>query len=500
MSGRFDFPRLAEAAISRIETLAVHPFILGMYLAFIVFLREVLEQLFFERYYSFDQFTHHFFFYIMVFLAGSLLLSLIGKLPILQTTRISSAGFFLIVMPPLIDRFISLRLEPYSYLLPHEFLKNFFTFFLFTPKAGLGIKVEILTILGLSSLYISLKTRSVGRVLLAGLSLYVLIALSVTPRLLIPIPQITGASIWGARHLIHAFVYLIISLVLGLIYLGRIEKELPKAIFQELATLRTLHFVVMVWAGAYVHLGLNLVQFPYSLALLFASVLMVLLWLSALLLNNASDLEIDRITNRRRPLVKGQIRPSLYIHLSLVLGIIILGGSVIFKMTTFFLMFLALLSSVAYSLPPLRLRRKIWSPIFIGWGSCLSFLVGYFMGTPLIELSLPKDVFLLALVIFIAFSLGPLTKDLKDYQGDRQYGVKTLFTVFGRQKGKRIVTVLLSISLLVPVFIFHAFPDYVILGALAIVTAILFYVRERLVICYAGYGTVLAYCLLRFLA
>jgi 4-hydroxybenzoate polyprenyltransferase len=499
MSGTFALSRLAEETIGRIETLNVHPLILSLYLAFVVFLREVLELLFFERSYSLDQFVHHFFFYIVVFLAGTLLLSLIGGFPILQTTRITAAGFFLIVLGPLIDRFVALRGEPYDYLLPHEFLKNFFTFFLFTPKAGAGIKVELWAILGLSSLFIFLRTRSVGRAFFAGLSLYILVALSVTPRLLIPIPRIVGPSIWGARHLTYASIYLVISLVLGLIYLGRVEKTLPKAIFQELATLRTLHFVVMVCAGAYVHLRLSLLRFPYSLALLFACVIMVLLWLSAVLLNNACDLEIDKITNRRRPLVKGQIRPSLYIHLSLVVGVIILGGSVIFKMTAFLLMFLALLSSVAYSLPPLRIRRKIWSPLVIGWGSSLSFLVGYFMGTPLVHLSLPKDVLLFAVVIFIAFSLGPLTKDLKDYEGDRQNGVKTLFTVFGKQKAKKIVAVLLWISLLVPLFIFHTSFDYLILGALATVTSVLFYFRERLVTSFAGYGTALAYCLFRFL-
>jgi 4-hydroxybenzoate polyprenyltransferase len=499
MSGKFALPRLAEETIGRIETLNVPPLVLSLYLAFVVFLREVLELLFFERSYSLDQFVHHFFFYAVVFLAGTLLLSLIGELPILQTTRITAAGFFLIVLAPLIDRFVALRGGPYDYLLPHEFLKNFLTFFLFTPKAGAGIKVEIWAILGLSSLFIFLRTRSAGRAFFAGLSLYVLVALSATPRLLMPILRITDPSSRGARHLVYASVYLFFSLVLGLLYLGRIERTLPKAILQELATLRTLHFVVMVCAGSYVHLGPTIFRFPNSLALLFACVLMVLLWLSAVLLNNACDLEIDKITNRHRPLVNGQIRPSLYIHLSLILGVIILGGCVIFKVTTSFLIFLALLSSVAYSLPPLRLRSKIWSSVFIGWGSCLSFLIGYFMGTPLIQLSLPKDILLFALVIFIAFTLGPLTKDLKDYPGDRQNGVKTLFTVFGRQKGKRIVTVLLWISLLVPLIIFHADLDFAVLGALASVTAVLFYVGEKLVISFAGYGTVLAYCLFRLL-
>jgi 4-hydroxybenzoate polyprenyltransferase len=173
---------------------------------------------------------------------------------------------------------------------------------------------------------------------------------------------------------------------------------------------------------------------------------------------------------------------------SLVLGIIPFISTLLF-----------ILSSLAYSIPPLRLRKRLFSTLFIGWGSSLAFLIGYFNHTRISNISISSDALFLALLIFIAFSVGPLTKDIKDYEGDLKHGVKTFFTVYGIEKGTKIVAVLLGISLLIPLLLFHTILDIIFFGLLAFLISLFFYLRGKLIISYSGYGIVFFYCAIRVL-
>jgi len=432
-------------------------------------------------------------------MAGILIISLIAKTDIVKTTIIASSGFILIILPPLIDRLIFLRNFPYEYILPREFIKNIFTFFLFTPKAGRGILVEIAAILGLASFYVLIKSRSLLRALLTGLALYLLVGLSVTPRLYLPIPSMTNLLIWQYRHIIYFSFYFGLSIILGIFFLYRINKALPKALLKELSSFRTLHFILMVTVGIYFKKTLSLLSFPDFLYILAGIFLIVIVWLSTLLINSVYDLPIDRISNPNRPLVKGEINPSLYFNLSFVFSIIALVVSVVLGIIPFMLTIISLLSSLAYSMPPLRLRKRLFSTLFIGWGSSLAFFIGYFNHTRILEISINSDAILLAILIFIAFSIGPMTKDLKDYQGDLQHGVKTFFTVYGMEKGTKIVAVLLGVSLLIPLLLFHKIIDIIFFVLVSVLISLIFYLRGKLVISYAGYGIAFSYCVLRLL-
>jgi 4-hydroxybenzoate polyprenyltransferase len=432
-------------------------------------------------------------------MAGILIISLIVKTDIVKTTIIASSGFILIILPPLIDRLIFLRNFPYEYILPREFIKNIFTFFLFTPKAGRGILVEIAAILVLASFYVLIKSRSLLRALLTGLTLYLLVGLSVTPRLYLPIPSMTNLLIWQYRHIIYFSFYFGLSIILGIFFLYRINRALPKALLKELSSFRTLHFILMVTVGIYFKKTLSLLSFPDFLYILAGIFLIVIVWLSTLLINSVYDLSIDRISNPNRPLVKGEINPSLYFNLSFIFSLIALVVSVVLGIIPFILTTISLLSSLAYSMPPLRLRKRLFSTLFIGWGSSLAFFIGYFNHTGILEISINSDAILLAILIFIAFSIGPMTKDLKDYQGDLQHGVKTFFTVYGMEKGIKIVAVLLGVSLLIPLLLFHEIVDIIFFVLVSILISFIFYLRGKLVISYAGYGITFSYCVLRLL-
>ncbi len=488
----------AEKIINRIENSKINALFLCFYFAFLISLREVFEQMFFEKSYGFYQFLHHFFFCVLTLISGILLISIINKIDIIKTTLVVAAGYILIILPPLFDHFILLRSSPYEYILPREFVKNILTFFLSTPKAGLGILIELSAFLLLASFYVFLKTNSLPRTLLTGFFLYALMGLAATPRMYLPIPKMSELLIMQYRHVIYFCFYLTLCIILSLIFLYRINSALPKAIFKELYSFRTLHFVLMINMGIYFKGNLAHLNFPDYLYILIGNLLIIILWLSTLLLNNVYDLDIDKISNPSRPLVTGKASSSQYLNLSFTLSIAALIVSSFLGILPSILTLLFLISSLAYSMPPLRLRKKLFSTVFIGWGSCLAFFVGYFSHTWINDVSMGKDAVLIAILIFIAFSVGPLTKDFKDYQSDLQNGVRTFFTVYGIEKGTKIVSLFLGVSLLTPILLFHAAIDILFLISISVCIAVSFYFKKKLFISYLGYGSVLLYCLIRF--
>jgi 4-hydroxybenzoate polyprenyltransferase len=494
-----NFLKVFEKIIGQIENLRINALVIALYLSFLISLRDILEQLFFEKYYSIYQLMHHFFFYFLMLMAGILVISIIVKTNIINTTLVVSSGFILIILPPLVDHYIYLRNFPYEYVLPREFITNMVTFFLFTPKAGKGIFVEILAILFLASCYVFIKTRRIWRSLLTGFSLYFLVGLSVTPRLYLPIPPMSNPKIWNSRHIIYFSFYLGISIILGILFLYRINRALPKALLKELSSFRTLHFILMVLVGVYFNKALSFFGFPDFLFVVSGIILIVLIWLSTVLINNVYDLPIDRISNPKRPLAKGDVSSSLYLNTGLVLSVIALAMSVVLGALPFTLTLIAVSSSFIYSMPPLRLRKRLFSTLFIGWGSSLAFLIGYFSHILIANISISREVIILSILIFIAFSVGPLTKDLKDYQGDLRHGIKTFFTVYGIKKGTRIVSILLGFSLLIPLFLFHKVMDIFFLLFVSAFISLFFYLRGRLFISFFGYGAVFSYCALRIL-
>jgi 4-hydroxybenzoate polyprenyltransferase len=432
-------------------------------------------------------------------MAGILIISLIGKIDLIKTTLIVASGFIVIILPPLFDRLILLRNFPYEYVLPQNFLFDFFTFFLLTPKAGLGIMVEIAAILMLASFYVLIRSRSIFRAILTGISLYLLVGISATPRLYLPIPEMTDSFLWQNRHILYFSFYFGLFIILGVFFLHRINKAIPKALFIELSSFRTLHFVLVLTIGIYFSGNPSFFEFPGFIYNSISIILMVLLWLSTVLINNVYDLPIDRISNPRRPLVMGIVTPATYLDLSSVFVIVALLSSLVLGVIPFILSLLFVLSSLAYSMPPLRLRKTLFSSLFIGWGSLLAFYIGYFKGKGASDISVSGDALFLSLLIFAAFSIGPLTKDLKDYEGDLLHGVKTFFTLFGLQKGRRIVALFLCLSLLIPLFLFHEIFDVVFLGLISVFVSLLFYFKERVTAAYLGYGIVFAYCALRMI-
>jgi 4-hydroxybenzoate polyprenyltransferase len=157
----------------------------------------------------------------------------------------------------------------------------------------------------------------------------------------------------------------------------------------------------------------------------------------------------------------------------------------------------AIVSAHVYSAPPLRLRLRLGSNLIIGWGSFLMFYLGYFAWTTIAEWPAEREPVAVSFIILAALSLGSVTKDAKDYEGDLEAGARTVFTVFGPEKGGRIAAVCLFLSLLTPLALFHGTADVLVLALVAVAAAFGFERSRKLAVPFGAYALAFAYAVMR---
>jgi hypothetical protein len=144
----------------RIEDAPV-PFggLLAWFLA-VISVREAIEQVLFGRAFGLYTYYHHTLFFLVTLAAGILALALWTRTDFVRTARIVAAGYILVILPPLIDRFLFHRAGGYEYAMPADFLRRAATFYWGAPGAGKGIFIEGVLVVAMALAYAWLKTRS----------------------------------------------------------------------------------------------------------------------------------------------------------------------------------------------------------------------------------------------------------------------------------------------------------------------------------------------------
>lgn len=167
----------------------------------------------------------------------------------------------------------------------------------------------------------------------------------------------------------------------------------------------------------------------WSLAHALGAALVVgLLWLGTALINDLSDRSIDRISSPDRPLPSGRVSPRQALRWALgcqaaALLLIRLEGA-----RSALLMALAGAAiGIAYSLPPVRLRRSgLAANLTIGVGVAMAMVGGMMAQGPVPEIGV-----LSAFALGLLAAAASLVKDFKDIDGDRAEGVRTLPVLLG---------------------------------------------------------------------
>ena len=231
--------------------------------------------------------------------------------------------------------------------------------------------------------------------------------------------------------MIFLLVLLLFSLLPALTLLI-VHPSFARELWLDLRLERIIHYFVLYLFGFVLYndrLEL-LAETPVETLLQTALYAVVLVYsaLFAIASNNREDLEIDRITNTNRPLVRKTVDPQLYIRvsrISLVLSLLIAalaGMELLITIAGISLIYFL------YSCRPFKLKRYVFLAKFlIGINSLLSAVCGFYVAGGAVS---DFPVFWLVFIL-VPVSLLANFVDLKDTEGDQAAGIRTLPVLYG---------------------------------------------------------------------
>ena len=443
-------------------------------------------------------------------------LSIIIVARILTKEKIEKVGKFValcsfgIVIPPIVDLIVNKTHQiPYVFISGNysELFKSFFTYF-GGGLVGTGIKTEIVVALTGLGIYIFLKTKKIKKSVLGILILYVIVfMMSAIPTLIFDIqnkitheyPTVNESNIvdfWYNKeptdsvtsnrtfilehndyiqpnnytpfelHILNqnsltlSIVFLIINVILLFWCLFLYSSKKFFAVLKNFRYVRIIHGFILISLGIYLGSGIleknpvaslfDLVSFvSLFLSFLFA-------WLFAVWENDEVDIKIDQISNQSRPLAQPEpvISRKEWTNLKYLFLFCSLSFAFLDGLYSFIFILLFIFIYHIYSTYPFRFKRFLGiSSLLVALNMLILIWMGFFLviGTENLSTFRIKDSFMI-LVIFLLVENG---KNIKDIEGDRKEGIKTLPVILGEKKGKIVVGCLLFLgSLLVP-FIFY---------------------------------------------
>ncbi|HDD59335.1 MAG: UbiA family prenyltransferase [Thermoplasmata archaeon] len=164
-------------------------------------------------------------------------------------------------------------------------------------------------------------------------------------------------------------------------------------------------------------------------------------------LNQVYDLEIDRVNKPYRPLPSGIYTREEALWISFLLYLFSFWRAAVVGAVFFSLVLLIAIFTVLYSVPPFRLKKRLWiSNISIAIPRGLLGIVASWSIFGDVTDPVPWAI---GSVMALYLVGSTTTKDLTDVEGDRLYGVRTLPVVYGK---KRAITLSLPFFLLPSLF------------------------------------------------
>ena len=416
-----------------------------------------------------DAITQWYLFYVSLVLAIILLFYFLTKEKLSKLTKIILPGFFILILAPIIDLIITGGYE-LDYLFPgHDnLLANYLSFCSFATKISLGLKIEVALVLFLSFFYFLYKTKNYLKSILGIFCLYSLIFLYGATPFVLNFFKIIGAGQEIMKNTYSGFFLFSIFILLGILFF-LYSKKIFIAILKNFRPLRQVHYWLMVVLGTLLA-GLRVNLSAYFFNFIFVIIAIIFIALFSIIVNDIEDINIDKISNPDRPLVKKTISISAYKKISWMFLFLALLYSIFAGPSIFFLLLIVIISYYVYSAPPLKLKRiPFFSKIVIGFNSLLLILVGYNLAGGNI-LTFPKSI---ALFVLISFTACANFIDIKDYKGDEKVGIKTLPGILGLETSKKVIGSFFLITYILFPFLVNRIillPMAIFLGTLLFIT------------------------------
>jgi len=482
--------------------------------------------------------AHHISFFVVVFLGLVLLLSAFTQRGVRKVTNYICTWWWIIILPPWLDHFIGGLDHNYEYFSPTDFIDALLHF---TGKNfHIGQAMEVVVVLFAMFAYgIWTHRRSLGTVggrVYTGIRVFFLVLFTLitmfimaTPALFLPVGSSGGVPVFPAfdltrYHEYHLFLlmyYLLmgLALVIAIVYIGR--REHFRRILKSMRLPQSILFGGIVAAGIVtgwkyscgLYLVTDILQDPFYVNLSFAVISIVsaaMAWQVGTMWNDISDRKMDT-PEQRRTLASGLFPSRPYLEFSIVLSIVSLSLAALLSIEQVLIMAAILALAWAYSFNPIRLKENVLSPLLMGMGAFLAFLFGlttpyseilFFQGNPpvpyltgnVIVPGLGQEGMILGSFIFIGLAIGSMIMDIQGYEEDKRAGVSTVYTLLGLERGKSVVSVLIFLAALTPLFIFNDPLDLAFFPSLGLMGAYVFwrYGEARLILAIAFVGMVYA--------
>jgi len=221
---------------------------------------------------------------------------------------------------------------------------------------------------------------------------------------------------------------------------------LPEKIKGYIMLVRPFTLMPAVVAGLFgVVIGAGCWSFEVLKQGLYVGITLALAQSVGQIVNQVVDAELDKEIKPYRPIPRGWVTKDEAMGLAWLMSIVALGRA--FTVTIEFGLWtlLILVFAVFYSLPPLS-PRKVNPFLNLFW---MAFSRGFlpFVATVSIYGSLVKGLMYGVVGLLWCYALQG-TKDIGDAEGDRKYGIKTVFNTYGYRGLKSVAYVCLGLLLI----------------------------------------------------
>ncbi len=209
--------------------------------------------------------------------------------------------------------------------------------------------------------------------------------------------------------------------------------------------------------------GIVVGTFAFSFVFLIALIAAFLICGSGNAVNDYLDYKIDKISMPHRPIPSGRAKRESALRVFAVTGIVGLALAYFVSLPFFALALFNFIVSTTYAY---RLKKIILlKNIAVSWLAASSFLAAGFIAQTIL---VSGALLLLVGISFLAAMSREILKDIRDIDGDKSAGIKTMAIAAGEKKTRILAFILLYFAcflLLVP-FYYGMFSPFYWIGAL----------------------------------
>ena len=464
--------------------------------------------------------AHHVSFYVVVFLGLVLLLTAFSGRGFRRSLNLVTNIYWLILIPPFLDHFVFGLNESYAYFSWTEFVNAFLHFQgrTFHPGQGLEIVAFLFALFAYTiwtqrNNLFYIRERAVTLLRVFFLVIFTIISMFIiaTPGAYLPVGNTNGVPTFPyfdqtkyfQFHMFLVMYYLMAGLLLVTVIAYMAMRGSFRRQIASMRPFQTLLFGMIVAGGMVVgwrtvdpDLVMSIIQTPYwvNFTYVILSIASALLaWQVSTIWNDIADSKFDDPSKTWRTIASGTVDRGTMLQGSIVMMLVALIVAFLMSFPEFLILAGVFALSYLYSFKPVRFKDQMMSPALIGMGAALAFFYGYLTPYRVVVTQYQYDLpvhyltgdngvaplgltaFMIGAVIFLGLVIGSMVTDVSGYEEDRKAKVRTVFTLFGLDRGAALVSVLIMAASTTPLILFSNAFDVLVFPALGILAALTFY-------------------------